>query len=185
MPHIIDDSPETFENDPLIVDKSAGYIVQSADWNAILEQLRYLNAYVHGELAGDLALDGDLTVLGTSAPNRFRLGAAGSALVQADFALSAGWGAGASVAVSPNSKEQNWRITVTAAGTPSANPTVTLTFPGGAYAYAPRALIMRNGGSGGTLNPSWSGSPSTTQLVFTAAGTPVAASTYAYECIMV
>lgn len=131
------------------------------------------------------SVQGDLQVEGTVRVDRFRLGAAGADLVAGDFALSAGWGTTASVAVSPNSKEQNWRITITSAGTgQGANPTVTLTFPGGAFPYAPRALMLRNGGSGGTLNPSWSGSPSTTQLVFTAAGTPVSGSTYAFECLM-
>jgi hypothetical protein len=132
----------------------------------------------------DLAVTGDLAIGGVTSVDRFRLGAEGADLVAGDFALSAGWGVGASVSVTPNSKEQCWRITITAAGTPAANPTVTLTFPGGAYPYAPRALMLRNGGSGSTLNPAWSGSPSTTQLVFTAAGTPVAASTYSYECLM-
>lgn len=132
----------------------------------------------------DITVTDDVFVDGDIECDRLRFSRA-AALVQGDFALSAGWGTTASVSVSPNSKEQNWRITITASGTgQGANPTVTLTFPGGAYGYAPRALILRNGGSGGTLNPSWSGSPSTTALVFTGAGTPGADLTFAYECIM-
>ena len=133
----------------------------------------------------DLTVGDSLAVDGVTDVDRFRLGSRGIDLVAGDFVLSAGWGTTASVSVSPNSKEQNWRITITASGTgQGANPTVTLTFPGGAYPYAPRALMLRNGGNGATLNPSWSGSPSTTQLVITAAGTPGAGSTYAYECLM-
>jgi hypothetical protein len=105
-------------------------------------------------------------------------------VVAADFGtLHANWGAGATISVSPNSTELHGRVTVTAAGVPGANPTLTLTFPGGAFAgAAPRAIVVRNGGSGsGSITPSWSGSPTTTTLTWTAQGTPVAASTYAFE----
>jgi hypothetical protein len=137
------------------------------------------------DIGDDLSVAGDLAVEGVTEVDRFRLGSRGASLVAGDFALSAGWGTDAAISVTPNSKEQSWRVTVTA-GTASvgANPTITLTFPGGAYPYAPRCLMLRNGGSGGTLNPSWSGQPSTTALVITAAGTPTVNLTYSYECLM-
>lgn len=105
------------------------------------------------------------------------------AVDDADFALHANWGVGASVSVSPNSTELHGRVTVTAAGTPGANPTVTLTFPGGTFgSVAPRAIVARNGGTGaGSVVPSWSGQPTATALAWTAIGTPVAAATYAFE----
>jgi hypothetical protein len=107
------------------------------------------------------------------------------AVVAADIALSANWGTTtiSDINVSPNSTELHGRVTITAQATTGANPTVTLTFPGGAFVgAAPRAIVVRNGGSGsGSITPAWSGSPSTTALVWTAQGTPVAGSTYSFE----
>lgn len=132
----------------------------------------------------DLVVTDSLAIDGVTDVDRFRLGSRGAEPVAGDFVLSAGWGTTASVAITPNSRENNCRITITSSGTgQGANPTVTFTFPGGAWPYAPRAFVWRNGGSGlgSVVAGSWSGGPSTTALAFGVVGTPVSGSTYAYE----
>lgn len=132
----------------------------------------------YGPLAGQ--------TLGSSLIFASRLHANGGTPLQAsDFALSAGWGTTASVAVA-NGTDQRWRIVVTSAGTgQGATPTITLTFRDGPWPAGTRCVVVRNGGSGSTMNPSWSGQPTGTGLVITVSGTPVAAATYAYDCIMI
>jgi hypothetical protein len=107
----------------------------------------------------------------------------GTALVSMDFGLSAGWGSTASVAVGANSDDQRGTITITSAGTGQVpNPTVTLTFKDGAWAVAPFALTKMEGGTGAltTLTES----TTTTTLVFTFVGTPVATKTYIISWLM-
>lgn len=108
---------------------------------------------------------------------------AGKELVAADFALSAAWGAGATVAVALGSTDARGRITITAAGVPAAGPTITLTFRDGAWRQAPFGLVLANGGTGALLAATW---VTTTQtLVITLPGaTPVAGLTYTYEFIL-
>ena len=108
----------------------------------------------------------------------------GTALAAANFALSAGFGSTASVsAVLTGSTDMMGQITITSAGTgQGASPTCTLTFADGAFraddgtALSPLAVVQRNGGSQVTVDFTWS-STSTT-LVLTLAGTPVAAQTF-------
>lgn len=104
----------------------------------------------------------------------------GTAQVSGDFALHANWGAGATVAVTSGSRDPRFEVTVTAAGTPGANPTVTLTFKDGAWTAAPFATCQFNGGTGTTLPITWTSTATT--LVMTYPGTPVAASTYKIAC---
>jgi hypothetical protein len=102
----------------------------------------------------------------------------GTGLVAGDFALSAGFGTTASVAVASGSKDVRGAITVTSAGVgQAANPTITLTFKDGAFPAAPFAVVARAGGSQRTV-PVEVTTVSTTQLVATFLGTPVAAETY-------
>jgi hypothetical protein len=105
----------------------------------------------------------------------------GTALVAGDFALSSGFGSTASVGtISGN--DTHARFTVTSAGTgQGANPTVTLTFSDGAMASAPFAIVSRNGGDQADVLPTWT--TTTTTLVITFPGTPVAAETYTFEFI--
>lgn len=110
---------------------------------------------------------------------------AGTALTASNFALSAGFGTTATVsAVTTGSTDACFQITITSAGTgQGASPTCTLTFADGAFRHeqtgatiSPLATVSRNGGSQPTVGFTWT-STSTT-LVLTFAGTPVAAETY-------
>lgn len=104
--------------------------------------------------------------------------------VAGDYVLSAGWGTTASVAVVSGSGDNRARFTVTSAGTgQAANPTITLTFKDGAYAAAPFAVVVRNGGSQLTIAQDWT--TSTTTWVMTWRGTPVAAETYTFELMVI
>src|SRR5207244_28108 len=71
----------------------------------------------------------------------------GTALVAGDFTLSAGWGTGATV-TGVVGTDQGWTITVTAAGTPAANPTVSLTFHDGTWTNSPITMTKMTGGTG-------------------------------------
>jgi hypothetical protein len=107
-----------------------------------------------------------------------------TALAAANFALSAGFGTTATVsAVVTGSTDMAGEITITSAGTgQGASPTCTLTFADGAFrgidgtALAPLALVQRNGGSQTTVDFTWT--TTSTTLVLTLAGTPVAAQTF-------
>jgi hypothetical protein len=99
----------------------------------------------------------------------------GTALGAGDFALSAGWGAGATV-TGVTGTDQGWQMTVTAAGTPAANPSVTLTFKDGTWTNAPICVSKMVGGTGG-VTP-LTEAPAATANTLTFQGTPVAASTY-------
>lgn len=48
MADILTDEVATFAADAEMIDKAAGYVVQPADWNEILAQLRLLNSFLHG-----------------------------------------------------------------------------------------------------------------------------------------
>lgn len=107
-----------------------------------------------------------------------------AALAAANFALSAGFGTTATVStVTTGSTDSMFQIIITSAGTgQGANPTCTLTFADGAYrdangaAVTPLALVLRNGGDQVTVIPTWTATSTT--LVLTFPGTPVAAQTY-------
>lgn len=106
----------------------------------------------------------------------------GTPHVAGDYALSAGFGATGSVAVTAGSNDQRFRITITAAGAGvAANPTCTLTFKE-PFATAPFAVINRSGGSQNTLP--WIVTTTTTALVITLVGTPDAAETFAFTGVL-
>lgn len=109
----------------------------------------------------------------------------GTALAAANFALSAGFGTTATVsAVATGSTDMAGEITITSAGTgQGASPTCTLTFADGAFrdeasgaGLAPLAFVQRNGGSQLTVDFTWA--TTSTTLVLTLGGTPVAAQTF-------
>ena len=100
-----------------------------------------------------------------------------------DWALSAGFGSTASVAVVSGSNDQRGRITITSAGTgQGANPTATLTFKDGTWGTAPYAIVCRGGGN--QLSVPVSVSCTATTLVITFVGTPVAAETYTIDYLV-
>lgn len=105
----------------------------------------------------------------------------GTALVAGDFALSAGWGATASISnVLAGSKDQRGEFTVTANGAGlAANPTITLTWKNGAWPSSPFAIVKRNGGTGANTEPTWVASATT--LTMTWPNTPVAGLTYTFD----
>lgn len=108
----------------------------------------------------------------------------GTALAATNFALSAGWGASATVsAVVTGSTDMAGEITITSAGAgQGASPTCTLTFADGAFrdvdgaALTPLVFAQRNGGSQPTVDFTWSATSTT--MVLTLSGTPVAAQTF-------
>jgi hypothetical protein len=110
----------------------------------------------------------------------------GTALSSSDIAIAAtngNWGSGAAVSAVA-ATDYGGSFLITAAGTPGASPTVTLTFKT-SYATQPKgALVQVNFGTGITTAQLCfiqnSGRPSTTQLVFNPFFTPVAGSTYGF-----
>ena len=124
---------------------------------------------------GQSFVKGDTTVKRLKAAN-------GTALVAGDFALHANWGTGATV-MAVTGTDQATQFTVTAAGTPAANPTVTLTFKDGTWTNAPICQASMVDGTGTFVQLKTV--PSATNVVITYQGTPVAASAYviAYSCI--
>ncbi len=69
-------------------------------------------------------------------------------------------------------------VTVTAGTSPAANPTITITFKGGAFPTAPFALVKRKDTNSPAAEPKWT--TSTTQLVITFPDTPVAGTAYTF-----
>jgi hypothetical protein len=126
--------------------------------------------------------------VGTSASHEFEVyrmqGSeySGGTLAGGSFALHANWGDAASVGTITGTGQRG-RFTVTSSGSSQgANPTVTITFPDGAWPSAPHAVVGRAGGDQLTVADTWS--TTTTTLVITFNGTPVAAQTYVYEFIL-
>lgn len=109
----------------------------------------------------------------------------GQALVAGNFALSAGFGTTASIAVAANSTITRGEATVTSAGTgQGASPTVTLTIPDGAYTSAPFVVAIRCAGDQLTvaIAPTTRNAGS---IVFTFQGTPIAAETYKFAWVVI
>ncbi len=109
----------------------------------------------------------------------------GTALSAADYVLSAGWGTTPTF-TAVRGTDTGATFTIVAKATTSANPTVTLTFKNGAWANgAPIVICGRTEIAAATGAPAAAVSNefvtttvSTTQIVFTFNGTPVANSTY-------
>lgn len=100
----------------------------------------------------------------------------GTALATTDYALSAGWGTSPSKAVAGT--DTAGRVSITAAATTSANPTVTLTFKGGTFTTIPVVVATR--GDIATPTTGWwavTGTTATT-ATFTFVGTPTAGNVY-------
>ena len=105
----------------------------------------------------------------------------GTALVAGDFALSSKWGSAASVA-SISGTDSRCTFTVASAGTGQATgATVALTFKDGAWATAPFAMVVRNGGHQ-AVQPAWT--TTATRLVITFPDVPVAGQTYTFSTLV-
>lgn len=106
-----------------------------------------------------------------------------------DFAMSAGWGTSPVLTVVRGS-DVAASITIQAKATVGANPTITYTFKNGAWANAPIVVCCRTDIQAATGAPATNvqnefvvTSVSTTQVVFTFNGTPVANTTYGLNFI--
>lgn len=113
-----------------------------------------------------------------------RFGAIGTTHVAGDYALSAGFGSTASVAVTEAPNDQRGKIVITSAGTgQGASPTCTLTFKDGAWPIAPVVIAFMGAGSQPTIPITVT--TTTTAAVMTFQGmTPVAAETYTVNYIV-
>jgi len=105
----------------------------------------------------------------------------GTVLVSGDFALS-GWGTGATVAVNNNAEDALGEITVTAGTSPSANPTVVLTFHNGAFPLNGQCVESRGEGAAPSTG-FWTSTQTTTQSTWTFQGTPIASTGYILKWI--
>jgi hypothetical protein len=110
-------------------------------------------------------------------------GSNGTPLTTGDFALSAGWGTGASVA-GVNGTDSAFGVSVTAGATPGANPTITLTWKDGAWPAAPIGVVCMRGS---TLPPGATFAPSvvmsTNTIIIQFFGTPTSGTTYVFDVI--
>lgn len=102
------------------------------------------------------------------------LSVTGTAQTAAKIALTSGWSTSTVGSVSGASLISQWTVTV--AGTPAANPVITVTFPT-AFLQAPLCQYQQEGGTFGVVtNPTITTTATAATLTF--AGTPVAAQTY-------
>lgn len=112
-------------------------------------------------ISGTVSVFGSATITGTSQ-------------VAGNIALTSGWSTSTVGTVSGASQRMQWTVTV--AGTPAANPVITVTFPN-AFFQAPLCQYQQEGGTFGVVtNPTITETATTATLTF--AGTPVAAQTY-------
>ena len=107
-----------------------------------------------------------------------RIGA-GTAHVAGDWAAS-GWGASAVVTITGTDSRGTVTVTTNAADTPSASPTLTLTYKDGAWASAPFAVASWDDNATGPI-ASVSTKTTTTTLVLKYHGTPTATSALTYK----
>ncbi len=133
--------------------------------------------------------DGSLEIgAGTTTLGKSRLGlTGGTAVATTDWALTAGWGAGATIsAVTGNDSRGTVTVTTSIADTPALNPTITLTFKDGTWTSAPFAVANMNTASTGLLGAASSSTTATT-LVIQFDGTPTAlsANTYIFNYIVI
>lgn len=108
------------------------------------------------------------------------------AAVAADFVIGAGWGGTATLALATGSTDQCGRFTITASATTPAQATATIvhTFAGGAFDFAPIALVTTtNTNSIDTGHVTCT--TTTTAATYTFAVTPVAAAVYTFNYLYV
>lgn len=108
----------------------------------------------------------------------------GTAQTAARITPSTGWGttgaAGNGVsAVSGSTRAETF--TITAAGTPSANPTVAIVFPNAFFLAPSGGCSVQQIGGTGVLSDAVPGAPTAGGVSFTWEGTPVAAHTYIFR----
>jgi hypothetical protein len=106
-------------------------------------------------------------------------------IAAANITPSTGWGTtgAAGNGVSAVTGDiRRFQITVTAAGSPSSNPTITISFPW-TQARTPLFICKQVGGTGAIAQVSGEASATTTTMTLTWNGTPQANDTYIFQCI--
>lgn len=130
--------------------------------------------------------DGGGTVIGTgtTTPGKSRVAiSGGTSVATTDWALTSGWGAGASIsAVTGNDTRGTVTVTTSVLDTPTLNPVITLTFKDGTWTNTPFPMVCMNDESSGTMGAA-SCSATVTALKVTYDGTPTAltAATYVFN----
>ncbi len=114
------------------------------------------------------------------------MGRLGTTVTTGAFALSGGWGSGASVSLlNATSKDTGGSIQISASGTTGVNPTVTFTFQDGSWGHAP-SVIPSRGDVNTPITGYWviDGSATTGSVVtFTFIGTPITGTNYSLSWI--
>lgn len=122
--------------------------------------------------------------IASTAANFRRLRASlGTPLASGDWAMSAGWGTGATLSVAAGSTDQRGQVTVTAGTAPVANPTLTLTFHDGSWPAVPFVLAGRNDAASPAAQITWT--TTATTLVLTFQGIPVAGQSYTINWVLI
>lgn len=133
------------------------------------------------ELTTGLFTGNDLLIsLGDGTHRYKRLFLKGTALVNTDFALSAGWGASASVGTITASDDGGTYVVTSAGAGQAANPTITLTFKDGTFTNAPNCEAKLEASSD-VITTLITETTSATQMIITYNGTPVATKTYTFR----
>ena len=127
---------------------------------------------------------------GNSSASEGRLGGQiGTLPVAGGFALGAGWGTTASLAVTAGSTDQRGSCTITSAGTGQAQATATVvaTFIDGSYAATPGcAIVHLTANTNGITEAQPMGQAvTTTTLSWTHSVLPVATKTYTFSWIVI
>lgn len=116
-------------------------------------------------------------------------GSVGSAVTSADFAIGAGWGGTATLAVRAGSTDQRGSITITASATTPAQATATVafTFLDGAFASTPPCYLVQlvNSSQAITDPQPTAVTCTTTALSWTSAVLPVATKTYQFNYLVI
>ena len=103
----------------------------------------------------------------------------GSPLVTSNIVLTSGWDTSTKTGISGATKSGKFEID--AAGTPTLNPVITLTFPVSFWAVPSGGCKMQQIGGTGVLLDVTTGTVTATTAPFTVQGTPVAGLTYIYS----
>jgi hypothetical protein len=111
-----------------------------------------------------------------------RLAGGGTAHVSGDYAAS-GWGTAPTV--TPSARDTGGRVTIVAGTGPSANPSITLTFKDGTYTTAPAVVVSRGDAASPSTGTWILNAVTATTMVAQFIGTPVAASSYVLDFLVV
>lgn len=108
----------------------------------------------------------------------------GTAYSGADAAivLSAGWGGSGAVSAAAGF-DQAFSFTVTASGTTTANPTITITFKDGTWTTIPQFIVLRNDTNSPFSTPPHTIVVTATTLTITFNGTPASGTSYNFICM--